>query len=120
MGLNSKNRLNSTDNTASTIFILATNTCLILLVIFYSSQTDNNMIEARRRVSLVLNTYSSFNLRLNESTRNRINFLFIQDPVVRATLWHFHEIRPSLILASYGAMITFVVMVLTSFTQFLD
>lgn len=96
--------------------LIITDTLVLLKTVFTVSRANSNMSRARKAVGEILSISSDL---LPPSRLTRWNMYFIHDPVVPATLWHFFEIRPSLILISYNSMVTFAVMVLTTASAFL-
>lgn len=116
MAMSSKNGTNSMRNYLYFFPIILINTISILFQIFSSYIADLNMNEARRNAGNILNSSTCY---VSQVEVQRLNAYFFQNPIVSATLWHFGEINPNLILSSFGAMFSFSVIFFTTFEHFL-
>lgn len=106
----------------SIIFIMVTPALIVIMsvliaIIFYTHKANNEMKDARNKVGDIIN--SSESKILLKSQINQMNMYLIQDPIAGQMAWHFFEINPQLFLSSLNAMITFAVMVMTTFSTFL-
>lgn len=116
MAFNIKGKINSTSSVIGILYVIGSNTLLLLLVVFLSHETDSHMNDARKEVAFQLTSPSCSG---SQADISRLNMYLLHDPIIHATLWHFFEIHPNIILSSYSGMITFSVMVMTTVSSFL-